>query len=287
LFFSLTGWTGFLFGVFSGIGGWWTSRSGPFDELKEEIRCLKGSLDDLRYDIPPRHTKKLQRSAVLFLSAEHQSIGIGVFISPTRVITAFHVIAKHYKAMTKKNFKSVIVNGKYTTDQLTDKLALAQFRVVNRDSQKDLAVLDLVDGSSPPHSHCVLPLIGALSNLPSTARLVVTSFTSAIAKQVPDRIDEGFAVIPAQFIKATANFCAYQSSLFSGDSGGAFILAQTGDLLCIHLETVNEASEKLRKNATPEKTVSSINDLVSGLSSGFIGLRLDSQEVQDFINVVV
>ena len=72
--------------------------------------------------------------------------------------------------------------------------------------------------------------------------------------------------------------------MFSGETGGAFILASTGDLLCIHLETVNQAKEKLRKNGTPTEIVESINALVSGLSSGFIGLRLDIQEVQDFIN---
>ncbi len=104
-----------------------------------------------------------------------------------------------------------------------------------------------------------------------------------MAKQAPDKIDESFACIPAQLLKVTASHCAYQCSLFSGDSGGAVILSSDGSLLCIHLETINEANEKLRKGATNSEVVKSINSLVSGLSSGFIGLRLDSQKVRDLI----
>jgi len=250
--------------------------------IETDIVQLKDRIEDLNYTIPPRHLTNLQQSAVLLLSDDLESIGIGVFISSKRVITAFHVITDNYKPKSKGNFKSVIVKANYIADISTKTLVTQDFKVIAYDKKRDLVVLDLLNGSFH-HTFCSLPSIGVMNDLPKTTRFVVTSFTSALAKQAPDMIEESFAVIPAQFLKSTANFCAYQSSLFSGDSGGAVILASTGDLLCIHLETVNEANEKLRKNATPKDVVESINSLVCGLSSGFVGLRLDSQDTQDFI----
>lgn len=279
------GWREFFTGLFGGIASLWRSndeRSASFDELRAEIVRLKDQVEDLNYVIPPRFVTQLQRSSVLFLSDRLESIGVGIFISSTRVITAFHIIKDHYKAKSRGNYKFVPIKGKYLVD-IDSKIVVTQdFRVIASDNKRDLVVLDLVSRPSH-HTFCPLPAIGAMDNLPHTTRFVVTSFTTALAKQVPDMIDESFAVIPANFVKATVNFCAYHSSLFSGDSGGAVILASTGDLLCLHLETVNEANEKLRKDATPKEVVDSINSLVSGLSSGFVGLRLDSEDVQNFI----
>jgi hypothetical protein len=104
-----------------------------------------------------------------------------------------------------------------------------------------------------------------------------------MAIQAPDAIDVSFCVIPAFLIKLTPHHLVYTSSLFSGDTGGAVLIASDGSLRGVHQQTVNQASEMLGTSASSAAVAKSINSLISGLSSGFIGLRLDAQEVQDII----
>jgi len=61
------------------------------------------------------------------------------------------------------------------------------------------------------------------------------------------------------------------------------IFSTDGHVIGMHLESVNEAHEQIRLDATDEEIVGSINSLISGLSQGFIGLRLDCQEVYEII----
>lgn len=236
--------------------------------------------EDMQCWIAPRHTVNLKLSSVLFMNDSGESIGVGIFVTARRVVSAFHVVKGHFKSITRANY----IYGRYqTTDAVSaNDLTDGLFKVVYHDTKLDLVVFDIV-GENDHHTFCPLPQVGSMEGMPLTTRFVVTSFTSAMAKQAPDKIDESFACIPAQLLKVTGNHCAYQCSLFSGDSGGAVILASDGSLLCIHLETVNEANEKLRVGTTSAEVVKSINSLVSGLSSGFIGLRLDSQKVRDLI----
>jgi hypothetical protein len=81
------------------------------------------------------------------------------------------------------------------------------------------------------------------------------------------------------------HYLRYRSSLFSGDSCAALIHADDGTVLGVHLETVNEASEALRKGEYDLETVAeSVNNLIQGFSQGFVGLRLDCPELLELLD---
>ena len=136
--------------------------------------------------------------------------------------------------------------------------------------------------------------------------MAITSFTSSLHHQVSDIINNKFCVIPWQLIKKSKHHIIYLSSLFSGDSSSAIILSTKGLLYGMHQETVNEkirfsesdssVDEDVNNNNNNnneevishrptklQKVTDSVNSLVSSLATGFIGLRLDNEDIQQFI----
>jgi hypothetical protein len=97
-------------------------------------------------------------------------------------------------------------------------------------------------------------------------------------------LSQGFTVIQGTMLRASPHHIVYTSNLFSGDSGGAVICSENGNVIALHLETVNEAHEKLENSKLTLKIVNeSVNSLLSGLSQGFIGFRLDTEIVASLL----
>lgn len=96
--------------------------------------------------------------------------------------------------------------------------------------------------------------------------------------------EDKFAVMPVTIYKVTKNHVVYLSDAFSGDSGGAVVCNSKGEVLALHLETVNQANEELEKDKyTLQDVAESVNSCIRGFSQGFLGLRLDSAEIRTLI----
>jgi hypothetical protein len=249
-------------------------------ELNSSVAKLDIKVDDANTILPDRYVEGVRLASVNVLNATGNSIGVALFVTRRRIISALHIFTEHYGRGDNA------IHG--LMHRPNDQEERVTFRPVNLDERFDLAVLELGDAYGDANYSLTLP--AANSNRirkdnvgKNQTKLAVISFTSAVANQAPDAVDVSFCVIPAALIKLTPHHLMYTSTLFSGDSGGAVLVASDGSLRGLHLKTVNQANEEFRIGAPTEEMVASILSLISGLSSGFIGLRLDAQAVQDII----
>ena len=72
----------------------------------------------------------------------------------------------------------------------------------------------------------------------------------------------------------------YDAPPFDGDSGGAIVVARTGEVIGLHKELVNAARELLEHKATVGERLNrvevSVQSLIRGSSFGCVGVRVDS-----------
>jgi len=238
-------------------------------DLEQSNARLEQEVDDSHYTLPPRHVEPVKKSSVLILNDDMTSAGVGFFVSPKIVVTANHNLTS-YRNATSINVK-VFSNIGFVSANLTVKV---------RNTDLDLAVLTF---AGTQHSH--LSIISDASSV-GEQRLAVTSFSIAISAELSEIQFEGdgFALVPAQMFKISSNHIVYQSNVFSGDSGGAVVFSKEGKVVALHLETVNQAHEELEHNSyTLGNVANSVNSIIRGFSQGFLGLRLDSQAIQDLI----
>ncbi len=262
--------------------------SNSFAELSDSVKDLRQKVNDSVVILPRRYKELVRLASVNIFDVEGNSIGVAIFISQRRIISALHIFTKHYGFKKRKNAQfnlNTAIHGLLHRPNKQEERA--SFRVVDYKDSWDLAVLELIDSYSDASHFVALPAIGSNDTKDNEEedldKLAVTSFTSALANQAPNAVDVSFCVCPAALLKVSNHHLLYSSSLFSGDSSGAVLLSKDGSLRGVHQESVNQASDELRRGATPKDMVKSINSLISGLSSGFIGLRLDVMEVQNFI----
>lgn len=130
--------------------------------------------------------------------------------------------------------------------------------------------------------------IGSMVNVGKNSKcLAVTSFSISMTNQLKEFPEESFTVAPPIMLKNSSHHLVYSSCLFSGDSGGAIIHTDDGNVIGMHLETVNEALEKMNiDSSTMEDRARSINSLVEGTRSAFLGIMLSCDEILKMINAI-
>jgi hypothetical protein len=226
---------------------------------------------DSHYILPPRYMESVKHSSVLFMDRNKNPAGVGFFVSNDTVITADHNLKDHGNNVTQVPVKYFGARGRFVSSSLT---------VKKRYPDHDLAVL------SSSTSHISFLSIGSNDSMLAEKRVAVTSFSIAITAELAGiKFDgDGFAVLPAEIIRLSRNHIVYLSNCFSGDSGGAVVFSKTGEVIALHLETVNQANEELEHgNYTLEDVANSVNSVTRGFSQGFLGLRLDSDCVRNMI----
>jgi len=242
------------------------------DKLREDNDKLREKIKDLETILPTRYLENVEKSSVKILDAAFAGVGVGFYISPTKVISCSHNFP---------NLKGL---------SLTEAKLLSFWCENFEGTRMGLRLL----GFSDENDYDVVIFDGDQSSFflsigtprQDMSRLAITSFGISIAKAIDNTaiISEHHTVIQATLFKISPHHIVYSSNLFSGDSGGAVICSANGEVIAIHQETVNEANEKLEdSDVTAHKLNASINSLVSGLSQGFIGLRLDSDIVVKLI----
>jgi len=198
--------------------------------------------------------------------------GIGFFISNNAVFTAAHNIA--IGAAVGDGVACRIHSGE--NDELLD--VSFQISYIDRLDERDICVLKY-EGR---HSNFLQPFDGEINEI-NEKDYCLTTFRIATHGQ-DKRFPICFGVIPCVMSKRSEHHFLYSTNAFSGDSGAAIVLKKCGHVVGIHIETVNEACEKIEASQIDNDTVAaSINSLVSGFSQGFVGLRLDSTDMKQII----
>jgi len=242
------------------------------EKLREDNDKLREKIKDLETILPTRYLENVEKSSVKILDEAFAGVGVGFYISSTKVISCSHNFP---------NLKGL---------SLTEAKLLSFWCENFEGTRMGLRLL----GFSDENDYDVVIFDGDQSSFflsigtprQDMSRLAITSFGISIAKAIDNTaiISEHHTVIQATLFKISPHHIVYSSNLFSGDSGGAVICSANGEVIAIHQETVNEANEKLEdSDVTAHKLNASINSLVSGLSQGFIGLRLDSDIVVKLI----
>ncbi len=250
------------------------------EHLEQENQKLQQMAIDSDEILPFRFQERTQLSSTnIFCPNRTAAIGVGFFISSNeKVITALHILDQHYQNCLAKN---VLVNGVIHRRQQNGEIIEeeVQFEVLRVQEQFDLAVLQLYSTTADAFLEIPSPNYDFQKK-----KMAITSFSSALHEQAPAVVLRSFCVIPAFCVKSSPHHIVYISTLFSGYSGGAILMSHDGIVRAMHQETVNQAREELRReNLDEEEVVNSINSLISCLSQGFIGLRLDAPDVQKFI----
>lgn len=246
------------------------------NHLEQETLRLNQEVADFQETLPHRYQERtLLSSANLFCGARISGIGTAFFLGSTsRAITAHHVLSANYPNGGKVN--GIIhrrqADGRFANEEI-------QFDILRTSSRFDIAVLQLIQTTAD----AFLEMPGVNYDF-QKKRMAITSFHNSLHEQAPVEVPRTFCVIPAECLKSSEHHIVYMSNLFSGDSGGAVLFSHDGVVRAMHQETVNQAREELgRGSFDEEEVVKSINSLVSCLSQGFIGLRLDVVEIQQLI----
>ena len=251
------------------------------EHVEQANQMLRQKVEDLEVTLPSRFQERTQLSSTnLFCPTRTTAIGVGFFFSSaTKVITALHILDEHYPDVA--SMPSMLVNGVIHRRLQSGALVEEEvhFQVLRTHKCFDLAVLELHRASAD----AFLEIPSLNYNFEKT-RMAITTFSNFLHEQAPNEVPRSFCVLSADFVKASPHHIVYTSNLFSGDSGGAILMSHDGVVRALHQETVNQADDQIRRDSLNDDTVvNSINSLISGLSQGFIGLRLDAPDVQQFI----
>jgi hypothetical protein len=229
--------------------------------------------------LPSRFVANIKKSTVKILRRNvkndtFESCGVGFFIENNKVVTCAHNFPP-LNGIVNNDINKLVIEAEIHSGQV---IKLSLFGFSNADDY-DVAIFE-TEYNSAHHLKIGPPP-------EDDARLAITSFGIGLTNAV-DRDNvmcQHFMVIQGILISISSHYIVYESNLFSGDSGGAVICASDGVVIGLHLETVNEAHDK---NETRKITVvevnESVNSLISGLSQGFVALRLDSDLIWNILN---
>lgn len=242
-------------------------------QLVESNQQLVQKLDDLEVILPNRYVENVEKSSVKILNDSSNGVGVGFYISQNKVISCAH----NFPSLT--NFSVTEAQGKIFWCENFNR-ELISLEVIGLSSEADY---DLIVFLASTESMFFLEVETPSSSM---TRLAITSFGIGISKALDNVsiFSENHLVVPAMMLKVSDHHIVYSSNLFSGDSGGAVVCSSNGSVIAMHQETVNEAIEKKSEVVTLDDLNDSINSLLSGLSQGFVGLRLDTALVQSLIS---
>lgn len=234
--------------------------------------------DEVRYDIPPARRTTIEGSilAVLRGAAETEA-GVAFFVSSTTALTVAHNLLSasgprrgHLKVVTCVRPSD---GARYTFD------------VAALDADLDFAVLRLRAGAPSAHFLTVSRSIGVAAG---EKGVFLVTCNIRMAAEAPDAGSVGVAWHHARVVRVHPHNFLYDSPPFDGDSGGAIVVARTGEVIGLHKELVNAARELLEHKATVGERLSrvevSVKSLIKGSSFGCVGVRLDSDIARSLLD---
>lgn len=137
--------------------------------------------------------------------------------------------------------------------------------------QLNLAVLEIKHSTFTHQSlqiHTTTPMPGT--------ECMLASFQFSLTELFPDETSHSVGIFRGIVVKLHPHHLCYDCPSFSGDSGGAVILSN-GGIIGMHIETVNQARERLRQASVGSNKLhdidQSVESLIRSISSGSIGLN--------------
>jgi hypothetical protein len=250
-----------------------------FMELEQRLEQAEKELEDLKVVLPDRYKENTANSVIKVCDQDWKSKGVGFYISDHVVVTVLHNLfdtenTKESTIETMIASGKAVFNGKNISNEPL-RLNLCRFNV-----KYDFAVLKC---DTPSKGQLVIQSCEKLHE--NTKELAVTSFQIGHTSAVNDSeiVDEDFTVIPAILLKRSSHHIVYVSNLLGGDSGGSIIFSKSGSAIAIHVEYFNEA-DKVPTEFAKDEVLSSLGSLTMNAGGGYLGLRLDCEEVQAMIN---
>ena len=232
--------------------------------------ALRELRDEVRYDIPPARRATIEASILAVLrDADEAEAGVAFFISPTTALT----VARNLLSASGSRRGHL---GEVACARPSDG-ARFTFHVAALDADLDFAVLRLRIGVPSAHFLTVPRRIGIAAG-GKGAFLVACNIRMASA--APDAASVGVAWHHARIVRLHPHKFLYDSPSFDGDSGGAIVVARTGEVIGLHKELLSAARELLEHKATIGERLNrvevSVQSLIKGSSFGCVGVRLDS-----------
>ena len=252
--------------------------------LEQNAKVLEQTVIDIQVVLPYKYAENTTNSTVK-ICENGISKGVGFFMKSEIVGTVLHNLydVSDANVWNDKYIGSSIANG---TAVFNGKTVLGEHITLTLHKYNikyDFAVL-----KSSVSSSNVLAISSCTSLREWFKGLAVTSFhigaTSAVSDA--DIVSESFTVVPAILLKKSKHHILYSAGmLLADDSGGAVVTSTDGTVIAIHVECFNEANEALEIDAltTIRDVANSVNSLTKGVGQGYIGLRLDIEEVKELL----
>ena len=253
--------------------------------LEQNAKVLEQTVIDIQVVLPDKYVENTTNSTVKIVCENGTGKGVGFFMKSEIVGTVLHNLydVSDANVWNDKYIGSSIANG---TAVFNGKTVLGEHITLTLHKYNikyDFAVL-----KSSVSSSNVLAISSCTSLREWFKGLAVTSFhigaTSAVSDA--DIVSESFTVVPAILLKKSKPHILYSAGmLLAGDSGGAVVTSTDGTVIAIHVECFNEANEALEIDAltTIRDVANSVNSLTKGVGQGYIGLRLDIEEVKELL----
>jgi hypothetical protein len=249
-------------------------------ELESIVKQQEIIISSITNLINPDEEENVKKASVMILSASKFRIGVGFFVSKEIVVTALHNLVTYQKINKKQKWKNVTVWAEYFLDAHGASTRTIDLELLTASDKFDLAILRCT--SILRESRYLRFPKTALSGYEisrTTWAMVNFSISVSTASEV---VDQRATVLPVTMIRIGVRHLIYLSTCFSGDSGSAIVMSVSGEIVGLHLETFNEVNPL--KDSSYGSVIDSLNDLIAGLSTGFIGLRLDQGEVRALID---
>ena len=233
--------------------------------------------DEVRYDIPPARRGKVEGSILAVLrGADEAEAGVAFFISSTTALTVAHNLLS--AGSRRGHLKKVTCARPSDGARFT-------FDVAALDADLDFAVLRLRIGAPSVHFLTVPRSIGVAAG---EKGVFLVACNIRMASEAPAVASVGVAWHHARIVRFHPHNFLYDSPAFDGDSGGAIVVARTGEVIGLHKELVNAARELLEQKATIGERLNraevSVQSLIKGSSFGCVGVRLDSDVARGLLN---
>ena len=230
--------------------------------------------EEVRFDIPPARRAAVEGS-ILAVVRSGDEASVAFFVSPTVALTA----ARNLTASSSRR-RAAAVECVRPADG-----ARLQFDIAAFDAPLDVAVLRLRAGEPPsPHFLAIparMPAVGANG-------LYLVTCNIRMAAELPGVASIGVTWHGARLTRLHARHFLYDAMAFDGDSGGAVVVARTGEVFGLHTEIVNAARELLqRKEAVGDRLNNvelSVKSLIRGTAFGCLGVRLDCDAARRMIS---
>ena len=202
--------------------------------MRKRLKKLEEELSDSMKIVPDRFLENLKYSTVQILGEDDAPVGMGFFVSPQIVVTAYHNIKD------SPNIRALVTSaeGQMSTHTLT----FAPSIEANAEKCKNLDLAVLETTTVHPHHLSIYSLDG---NIMRVKDFALASYSIGYSPVLGGEFfEDKFAVMPVIIYKVTTNHVVYLCNAFSGDSGGAVVCSSRGEVFALHLETVNQACQK-------------------------------------------